>query len=88
LRAWRNGRSGYPSPVLGHARRWFGIESGLASMSAVLAVVTLFWADWLEVTGWKPDHVDGSVEWMIAAALLLVAVVLGGLASARARSEP
>jgi hypothetical protein len=42
--------------------------------------VTLFWHDWLEVTGWDPDRHSGSAEWAIAAVLLLVALVLGALA--------
>jgi hypothetical protein len=58
----------------------FKIETVLASASAVLGVVTLFWRDWMEVTGWDPDHHSGSAELAIAAGLLLVALVLGALA--------
>ena len=60
--------------------RRFKIEAVLATVSGVLGVLTLFWHDWLEVTGWDPDRHNGSAEWMIALALLLVAVVLGALA--------
>ena len=60
--------------------RRFKIETVLAAVSGVLGVVTLFWHDWLEVTGWDPDHHSGSTEWIIAVALLLVALVLGALA--------
>jgi hypothetical protein len=56
------------------------IETALALLSGVLGVVTLFWHDWIEVTGWNPDNHNGSVEWIIAVVLLLVALVLGGLA--------
>jgi hypothetical protein len=40
--------------------------------------------DWIEgVTGFNPDHGDGSVEWAIVVALVLVSVLLG----VAARSE-
>jgi hypothetical protein len=64
----------------------FKIEAVLATMSGVLGVVTLFWHDWLEVTGWDPDRHNGSAELMIAAGLLLVALVLGALARRDYRS--
>jgi len=56
----------------------------LAVVSAALGVLTLLWRDWFEITGWRPDRLDeGAVEWMIAAAFLLVAVVSGALARGR-----
>jgi DMSO/TMAO reductase YedYZ heme-binding membrane subunit len=66
--------------VLREGKLRFKIEVVLAALSGVLGVVTLFWHDWIEVTGWDPDHHSGSAEWGIAAALILVAVALGGLA--------
>jgi len=60
--------------------RRFKIETVFASLAGVLGVVTLFWHDWLEVTGWDPDRHSGSAEWITAAVLLLVALVLGALA--------
>ena len=60
--------------------RRFKLETVLAMLSGVLGVVTLFWHDWLEVTGMDPDHHNGSAEWIIAVALLLVALLLGALA--------
>ena len=60
--------------------RRFKIETVLATLSGILGVVTLFWHDWLEVTGMDPDHHNGSAEWIIAVALLLVALVLGAFA--------
>lgn len=66
--------------MLKEQSRRFKIETVLATLSGVLGVVTLFWHEWLEVTGWDPDHGNGSAEWAIAAGLLLVAVVLGLLA--------
>ena len=66
--------------MLREQSRRFKIETVLATLSGVLGVVTLFWHDWLEVTGWDPDRHNGSAEWAIAAVLLLVALVLGALA--------
>jgi hypothetical protein len=42
--------------------------------------VTLFWRDWLEVTGWDPDHHNGSAEWIIAVALIAAAIALAAMA--------
>jgi hypothetical protein len=58
----------------------FKIEGVLAAASGVLGVVTLFWHDWMEVTGWDPDHHSGSTELMIATGLMVVALMLGALA--------
>jgi hypothetical protein len=65
----------------GPARFWW--EIGLASVTGVLAVVTLFWHDWLEAFGFDPDHGDGSFEWGLVVVLGLACV---GLAAA-ARME-
>jgi undecaprenyl pyrophosphate phosphatase UppP len=59
--------------------RWW-IETIVAVVCGILAVVTLFWRDWLEVTGWDPDNHSGSAEWLIIAALAIVAIVVGALA--------
>ena len=58
----------------------YKIETTLAAVSGVLGVVTLFWRDWLEVTGWHPDHHNGSAEWIIAVVLIAVAITLGAMA--------
>lgn len=57
------------------ARFWW--EAGLAGVTGALAVVTLFWHDWLEAFGIDPDHGDGSFEWG-----LVVVLALACLASA------
>lgn len=59
----------------------FGVETGTASCAGGLGILTVFWHDWIEaLTGWDPDHHNGSLEWLIVAALLFVAVVSGALA--------
>jgi|KBSMisStaDraftv2_1062788.scaffolds.fasta_scaffold280971_1 hypothetical protein len=60
----------------------FWAESVLASVTGVLAIVTIFWKDWIEVVfGIDPDHGNGSAEWFFVAVLGLSAVAL--VASAR-----
>jgi hypothetical protein len=55
-----------------------GVETAIALAAGVLGVLTIFWRDWIEaLTGWDPDHHNGSVEWLIVAALLAVSAVLG-----------
>lgn len=66
--------------MLKDGSRLYKIETTLAAISGVLGVVTLFWHDWLEVTGWDPDNHSGSAEWIIAVVLLAVALTLGALA--------
>jgi hypothetical protein len=66
--------------VLKERSRLSKIETTLALISGVLGVVTFFWRDWLEVTGWDPDRHNGSVEWVIAIVLVAVAITLGALA--------
>jgi hypothetical protein len=40
--------------------------------------LTIFWHDWIEaLTGWDPDHHNGTVEWIIVIALLAVSVAMG-----------
>jgi hypothetical protein len=54
-------------------RKRFWIEAGIGSFSGFLAVLTVFWRDWIEaLTGFSPDHQDGSLEWMIVGALVLL----------------
>jgi ABC-type transport system involved in cytochrome c biogenesis permease subunit len=60
------------------------IESGLALLTAALFILTLFSREWIEaLTGWDPDHGNGSLEWVIVAALLAACAAL----TFRARSD-
>lgn len=62
-------------------RARFWLEAALASLCGFLAVLTLFWRDWIEaLTGFDPDHHNGSFEWLIVAVLFLVCIVVGGAA--------
>lgn len=60
------------------------IETALAGITAALTLLTLVTREWIEaLTGWDPDHGNGSLEWAIVAALLVVCVAL----SVRARAD-
>jgi len=55
----------------------FWIESIVASVTGVLAVVTIFWQDWIEALfGVDPDRGSGSAEWLVVAVLAVVTVAL------------
>lgn len=61
---------------LSKLRLWLDII--VTSIVGLLGVLTVFWHDWIEVlTGWDPDHHNGSEEWIIVAALLIVATAMG-----------
>ena len=68
-------------------RTRFWIEMGASGGSGVLAVVTLFWRDWIEVTGWDPDRHSGALEWMVVVALALVSVSMAVMARVEWRRE-
>jgi undecaprenyl pyrophosphate phosphatase UppP len=58
-----------------------GLETTIASIAAVMGIITIFWRDWIEaLTGWDPDHHNGSFEWIIVAVLLVIAATAGLLA--------
>lgn len=55
----------------------FRIEMGLAILTAALTILTLISREWIEaLTGFDPDHHNGSVEWFLVAALALISAVL------------
>ena len=54
----------------------FLARMSLSAASGFLGLLTLIQKDWIEaVTSWAPDRRDGSVEWAIAGALLVLALV-------------
>jgi hypothetical protein len=62
-------------------RSIFWIETVVASVTALLAVVTVLWPDWIErVLGIDPDRHSGSTEWELVVALLLGALLFAALA--------
>lgn len=55
----------------------FWLESILGSITGVVAVVTLFWHEWIEtVLGVDPDKSNGSAEWLIVLILLFLTLAL------------
>jgi hypothetical protein len=57
------------------------LETALALCTGVLGILTIFWHDWIEIlTGWDPDHHNGSAEWIVVAGLLTVAIAMGLIA--------
>ena len=61
--------------------RRFRIMAGLACASAVLALVTLLWKDWIEIVfGVDPDHRSGSAEWVIVGLSSAATVVFSSFA--------
>jgi hypothetical protein len=66
----------------------FWLEAALASLCGFLAMLTLFWRDWIEaISGLDPDRHNGSFEWAIVAGLFLVSLVLGVAARGVAASQ-
>jgi hypothetical protein len=50
----------------------------VALCAGILGILTIFWHDWIEaLTGWDPDQQNGTVEWIVVAGLLAVAVAMG-----------
>ncbi len=67
-------------------RRRFWIEAAIATVIGALAVLSIFWRDWIEgLTGWDPDHHSGSAEWLIVLGLFAVAVAVSAVARAEWR---
>ena len=63
--------------------RWrFWLETVMAIVTSIVFVFTLVQRDWIEIVfGVDPDQGNGTLEWMIVGALLLVTITLFILAS-------
>lgn len=63
--------------MLSGLRYRFWLEFIFGSASGILAIITLFWHDWIEVVfGTDPDSGNGSAEWLVVSGLLLISVAL------------
>ncbi len=62
-------------------RRRFWFEAGLAVVTGLLFLITLFWHDWIEIIFHvDPDQGNGLLEWSIVGALLAATISLSLLA--------
>jgi hypothetical protein len=52
------------------------LEVSVALLASCLAIVTLFWKDWIEVFGIDPDNHSGALEWALVIGLFVLAGVL------------
>jgi hypothetical protein len=65
------------------------IEAVLAILTGALGVITIFWHDWIEIlTGWDPDHSNGSLEVVLIVALFAASVTCAVLARRTYRRLP
>jgi hypothetical protein len=59
-------------------KRLVAVEISMAGLSGVLAGVTIFWRDWLELLfHWDPDHHSGTAEFLLIVGLAALSLVLG-----------
>ena len=58
-------------------RHRFWPESVFGSITGIFVVVTLVWHHWIEVVfGVDPDKGNGSAEWLVVVALLVITTAL------------
>jgi hypothetical protein len=58
-----------------------GLETAIALFAGALGILTIFWHDWIEaLTGWDPDHNNGTFEWLVVVGLLVIAAIVGAAA--------
>jgi hypothetical protein len=54
-------------------RRRFWLESASATATAILAVVTAMWPEWIEaIFGADPDGGSGAAEWAVVGVLAII----------------
>jgi len=57
------------------------LETAIAAFAGALGILTIFWHDWIEgLTGWDPDHHNGTFEWLIVVVLLAIAAGVAAVA--------
>jgi hypothetical protein len=62
-------------------KRVVATETALAGVAGFLAIVTVFWRDWIEfLFRWDPDHHSGTAELLIIGGLAAASVLLGSAA--------
>ena len=60
----------------------FWLETGMAIVTGILFVITLVQRNWIEVVfNIDPDQGNGTLEWLIVVALVVVTIALFALAS-------
>lgn len=63
-------------------RQRFWLETAMAIVTSILFAITLVQRDWIEIVfGVDPDNRNGTLEWLIIGALLVVTIMLFTLAS-------
>ncbi len=63
-------------------RQRFWLETAMAIVTSILFVITLVQRDWIEIVfGVDPDNRNGTLEWLLIGALLVVTIALFTLAS-------
>jgi len=63
-------------------RRRFWLETVVSIFTGILFVITLILKDWIEVVfRVDPDNNNGTLEWLVVGALLVVTITLFILAS-------
>jgi len=63
-------------------RRRFWLATAVAIVTSILLVITLVQRDWIEIVfGVDPDNRNGTLEWLIIGALLVVTITLFTMAS-------
>jgi hypothetical protein len=59
----------------------FRIEAVITILLAAVAIITLIWPDWIEITlGADPDGGSGATEWGVVIMLGIAALIVGLLA--------
>jgi hypothetical protein len=73
---------GEVEPMRNALRRRFWLETAMAIVTSILFVITLVQRDWIEIVfGVDPDNRNGTLEWLIVGALLVVTITLLTLVS-------